>query len=101
VPDGSGSFLARNPRTIAGTTRDGIIMLVTIDGRQTTSVGTTLDETAAVADALHMDDAVNLDGEGSTTMSVRGDLVNQPSGTSERSVGDALVYLGSAWPRPR
>jgi hypothetical protein len=101
VPDGSGSFFARNPRTIAGTTRDGIIMLVAIDGRQTTSVGTTLDETAAVADALHIDDAVNLDGGGSTTISVRGDLVNQPSGTSERSVGDALVYLGSAWPRPR
>ena len=93
VPDGSGSFFDRNPRTIAGTTRDGRIVLATIDGRQTTSVGTTLHETAAVADALGMSDAINLDGGGSTTMSVRGALVNRPSGSTERAVGDALVYV--------
>jgi hypothetical protein len=93
VPDGSGSFFDRNPRTIAGTTTDGTILLVTVDGRQTTSVGTTLEETAAVAQALGMRNAVNLDGGGSTTMSVNGDLVNQPSGSTERAVGDALVYL--------
>ncbi|MGH3354699.1 MAG: phosphodiester glycosidase family protein [Nocardioidaceae bacterium] len=38
VPDGSGGFFGRNPRTIAGTTREGTIVLATIDGRQTTSV---------------------------------------------------------------
>jgi hypothetical protein len=52
VPGGTGSFFDRNPRTIAGTTRDGKIVLATIDGRQTTSVGTTMNETAAVAKAL-------------------------------------------------
>jgi hypothetical protein len=93
VPDGSGSFFDRNPRTIAGTTRDGRIILATIDGRQTTSVGTTMDETAAVADALGMYDAVNLDGGGSTAMAVDGQLVNHPSGSTERAVGDALVYI--------
>jgi exopolysaccharide biosynthesis protein len=93
VPDGSGSFFDRNPRTIAGTTRDGRIVLATIDGRQSTSVGTTMDETAAVADALGMHDAVNLDGGGSTAMSVEGELVNRPSGSTERAVGDALVYV--------
>ncbi|MDG4810882.1 phosphodiester glycosidase family protein [Micromonospora sp. WMMD1120] len=93
VPDGGGdSFFARNPRTIAGTSRDGTIMLATIDGRQTTSVGTTLAETAAVAQALGMDDAINLDGGGSTTMAAEGGLVNHPSG-AERAVGDALVYV--------
>jgi Phosphodiester glycosidase len=97
VPAGSGSFFARNPRTIAGTTGDGKIVLATIDGRRTTSVGTTMDETAAVAHALGMDDAVNLDGGGSTAMSVEGVLVNQPSGASERAVGDALVYLDGPW----
>jgi hypothetical protein len=101
VRAGSGSFFARNPRTIAGTTRAGAIVLVTIDGRQTTSVGATLDETAAVADSLHMHDAVNLDGGGSTAMSVGGELVNRPSGTSERAVGDALVYFEEAWSRGR
>ncbi|MEU5722803.1 phosphodiester glycosidase family protein [Micromonospora sp. NPDC047738] len=93
VPAGSGSFFDRNPRTIAGTTRDGKIVLATIDGRQTTSVGTTMDETAAVAQALGMSDAVNLDGGGSTAMSVEGALVNRPSGSTERAVGDALIYV--------
>jgi hypothetical protein len=93
IPDGSGTFFDRNPRTIAGTTRDGQIILATIDGRQTTSVGTTMDKTAAVADALGMYGAVNLDGGGSTAMAVDGMLVNRPSGATERAVGDALVYI--------
>ncbi|GIE04366.1 phosphodiester glycosidase family protein [Paractinoplanes durhamensis] len=92
VPPGSGSFFDRNPRTIAGTTRTGEIVLATIDGRRTTSVGTTMDETAAVAHVLGLRDAINLDGGGSTTMSVRGTLVNQPSGGSQRPVGDALIW---------
>jgi hypothetical protein len=96
VPAGTGSFFARNPRTIAGTTRDGKIVLATIDGRQTTSVGTTMDETAAVANALNLDNAINLDGGGSTAMAVNGALVNSPSG-AERPVGDAIVYLNSKY----
>ncbi|WP_433129904.1 phosphodiester glycosidase family protein [Micromonospora sp. CA-240977] len=98
VPDGApgDSFFARNPRTIAGTTRDGKIVLATIDGRQTTSVGTTLDETAAVAQALGMSDAINLDGGGSTAMAAAGALVSHPSG-SERAVGDALVYVAGRY----
>ncbi|MEE6262533.1 phosphodiester glycosidase family protein [Plantactinospora sonchi] len=95
VPSGSDSFFARNPRTIAGTAADGTIVLATIDGRMTSSVGTTMDETAAVAAALGLRDAINLDGGGSTTMSVGGALVNQPSGGTERAVGDALVYVDS------
>jgi hypothetical protein len=96
VPDGTGSFFDRNPRTIAGTTRDGKILLAAIDGRQTTSVGTTMKETAAVAKALGMRDAINLDGGGSTAMALQdGTLVNHPSGTggAERAVGDAIVFV--------
>jgi hypothetical protein len=96
VPGGTGSFFDRNPRTIAGTTRDGKILLATIDGRQTTSVGTTMNETAAVAQALGMRDAINLDGGGSTAMALQdGTLVNHPSGTNgaERAVGDAVVFV--------
>jgi exopolysaccharide biosynthesis protein len=96
VPSGTGSFFDRNPRTIAGTARDGKIVLATIDGRQTTSVGTTLDETAAVAQALGLRNSINLDGGGSTAMALQdGTLVNHPSGTggAERAVGDAIVFV--------
>ncbi|MGI8900943.1 MAG: phosphodiester glycosidase family protein [Nocardioides sp.] len=94
VPRGTTELFERNPRTIAGRTREGVILLVTIDGRQSTSVGTTLDETAAVALSLGMRNAVNLDGGGSTTMVANGALVNTPSGDGqERAVGDALVFV--------
>ncbi|MDX6281667.1 MAG: hypothetical protein QOH03_2738 [Kribbellaceae bacterium] len=95
VPAGTGSFFDRNPRTIVGTTSDGKLTLAALDGRQTTSVGTTMDETAAVAKALDLSDAINLDGGGSTAMAVNGALVSHPSGTNgaERAVGDALIWV--------
>jgi exopolysaccharide biosynthesis protein len=89
----TGGYAARNPRTLVGTTADGRIRLVTIDGRSTHSVGTTMSETAAVAHDVGLVDSVNLDGGGSSTMVVAGEVVNHPSGRSERAVGDALVYI--------
>jgi len=97
APTGSDAFLARAPRTIAGTTEDGKIVLVTIDGRSVTSVGATLKEAAQVAKSLGMTEAINLDGGGSSTMSVAGHAANRPSDGHERPVGDALVYLATPW----
>ena len=84
----------RNPRTFAGVDAAGRTVLVTVDGRSTSSLGLSLVETAAVAKALGMRSALNLDGGGSTTMVVDGRLTNQPSdATGERPVGDALLIL--------
>ena len=80
---------------MAGTTWDGKIVLVTIDGRSGRSVGATLREAGAVAWALGLRDAINLDGGGSTTMSIRGKLANSVSGRRERPVSDALVWRRS------
>jgi exopolysaccharide biosynthesis protein len=45
-------------------------------------------------DALGAEEAVNLDGGGSTTMTVGRELVNRPSdATGERPIGDAVVLL--------
>lgn len=86
-------FQGRNPRTIVGRTARGVIAFVTIDGRRPTSVGASLAEAARVARSLGLVDAINLDGGGSTTMVIRGTVVNQVSGRTERAVGDALVLL--------
>ena len=90
---GSGGYYARNPRTLVGSTASGKVVMVTIDGRRTTSVGATLAEEAAVAHSLGLKNSVNLDGGGSTTLAIAGKLANVPSGGSERHVGDALVYV--------
>lgn len=88
-------YLRRNPRTAAGVTRDGRVILLTVDGRHADrSVGLTITETADVLRSLGAVDALNLDGGGSTAMVVRGKLQGRPSDAAgERPVGDALVVL--------
>ncbi|WP_051299629.1 phosphodiester glycosidase family protein [Arthrobacter castelli] len=86
-------FYVRHPRTIAGTTEDGTIKFIVIDGRSTSSVGATIQESAQTAQDLGLVDAINLDGGGSSTMSIKGDVANEPSGETPRSVGDALVWV--------
>jgi hypothetical protein len=96
APGFFGSFVAsRNPRTLAGVRRDGRLLLVTIDGRRAGwSAGVTLPEAARVMRSLGARDALNLDGGGSTTMTVRGEVVNLPSDpTGERSVSDGVFVL--------
>lgn len=87
-----GWVLQRNPRTLAGVDASGRTLLVTVDGRQPDQLGLSIPEEARVARALGMREAMNLDGGGSTAMSVDGQLVTHPSdATGERPVGDALV----------
>ncbi len=84
----------RHPRSVAGFTWDGKIVLMTIDARLTTSVGTTMLETAKVAQDLGLRDAINLDGGRSATMAIDGKVVSGFS--KERGVSDALVWLPEA-----
>ena len=86
----------RHPRTIVGIAARGRrLLLITIDGRQPGySAGTTNRESAAVALALGATEAINLDGGGSTTMVVKGEIVNHPSdATGPRKVSDALLVF--------
>ncbi|RCK70031.1 sporulation domain-containing protein [Desertihabitans brevis] len=86
-----GWVLQRNPRTFAGVDAEGRTLLVTVDGRQPDELGLSIPETAAVAQALGMESALNLDGGGSTAMVVGGDLVSSPSDAAgERPVGDVV-----------
>jgi hypothetical protein len=86
---------ARHPRTLIGRDRDGDTWLVVVDGRQPGhSVGMTLPELRAFAQRAGFVDALNLDGGGSTTMVVKGAVVNRPSDPlGLRPVSDAIVVL--------
>jgi exopolysaccharide biosynthesis protein len=68
----------RNPRTIAGVDARGRTVLITADGRSTSSLGLGIAETAAVARSLGLRNAMNLDGGGSATLVHRGHLLNRP-----------------------
>ncbi len=88
----------RHPRSAIASMADGRVLLLVVDGRQPElSVGMTLDELARVLIELGAVDAINLDGGGSTTMVVKGQILNHPSDlTGERPVSDAIVVR----PRP-
>ncbi len=98
-PDDPGFYYAfavsRNPRTMAGITEDGDLLLVTVDGRNPGySIGLSFAEQARVMQALGSRVALNLDGGGSTTMVASGALLGRPSdSTGERPVGDVIAVL--------
>lgn len=86
--------VGRGPRTAMGIDREGRCIIVVVDGRQKYhSVGLTLTELAYTMQKLGAVDAMNLDGGGSTTLTVRGTLINQPSDGYERSVSNALLVM--------
>jgi hypothetical protein len=87
-----GWVIKRNPRTFAGIDAAGRTVLVTVDGRSTQDLGLSVPEAADVARSLGLLDAINLDGGGSTTMAIDGQVISHPSdATGERRVGDALL----------
>ncbi|MFN8093354.1 MAG: phosphodiester glycosidase family protein [Vicinamibacteria bacterium] len=83
----------RNPRTMAGVDARGRVLLVAVDGRQAgRSAGLSILEAAQVMRALGAVTAMNLDGGGSTTLVLEGQVMNHPSDPSgERADGDAVL----------
>lgn len=82
---------ARHPRTMIGVDRRGDIWLAVVDGRQAASAGMAFGDLQRLADRLQLTDALNLDGGGSTTMVVKGKVVNRPSDAKgPRAVSDAI-----------
>jgi len=99
------SISNRNPRTIVGSSKDGKeLMLVTVDGRQNSSIGLTQTEAAQLMLELGAYNALNLDGGGSTTMASRSlgskdlRIVNSPSDGTTRLVSTAIGVFSVAPP---
>ncbi|MGE5313576.1 MAG: phosphodiester glycosidase family protein [Acidobacteriota bacterium] len=89
---------ARHPRTFVGFNADSSkLFLCTVDGRQASSLGMSFNEMASFLLTLNVTDAFNFDGGGSTTMVVRGKVVNDPSDPGgERSVANTLQVVSIA-----
>jgi len=86
----------RHPRTAVGYNRDKTkLYLFVADGRQSEySIGMSLRELAKFMLDWGVHNGINLDGGGSSTMYVRGNVVNRPSDTTgERKVTNALMVL--------
>lgn len=81
----------RHPRSAIARTRDGTVLLVTVDGRQQHSAGMTMWELARLLIDMGAVHGLSLDGGGSTTMTVLGRIRNRYSDPMERPVASTLV----------
>lgn len=88
----------RHPRTAVGYSQDTTkLYLITVDGRQSHSIGMTLPELADFMVLINCYHGINFDGGGSTTMVANHEIVNSPSDyNGERSVSNALMVVSSA-----
>ena len=86
----------RHPRSAVGVTKDGKILLLTVDGRQKSlSRGASLTETAMLLLKFGAVDAVNMDGGGSTALIAFDTIINSPSEGKERPVASVLLIYGA------
>ena len=84
----------RNPRTAVCITKDKKIVVMAVDGRYTLSSGVLLSELAEVLQELGCEEALNLDGGGSTALIVNGFLTNRPSDAAGmRHVTSAVMLV--------
>jgi hypothetical protein len=87
------SMLERHPRSAIGWNQDSYF-LVEVDGRQQDlSVGMTLDELSTFLVKLGCQEAMNLDGGGSSTLWYDGEVRNNPCDGYERTIANSLMVL--------
>lgn len=93
------------PRTVVATSNNGkTVHFITVDGRQSHSKGMNMVQLANYLVSLGVDQAINLDGGGSTTMGIRNYgsnnvvLANLPSnsGNTQRLVSATLQAVSTA-----
>jgi hypothetical protein len=80
----------KHARTAVGLDGSGHLYLLVVDGRRSDATGATMNDLADMLITLGATQAMNLDGGGSTTLVVDGEVINQPSDGSERGVSTIL-----------
>lgn len=84
IVNGKSSYINGNggwgeaPRTAIGQREDGIVLLLTIDGRQVGSVGADMGDLAQVMLDYGAINAANMDGGTSTAMELNGEIISNP-----------------------
>lgn len=89
----------RHPRTAVALTEDNHLILVTIDGRGTPRGMSAKEVTLFLKEHFNPQYAINMDGGGSTAMSIKGKLMNDQNtnnnGNGERAVPTHILVFDS------
>lgn len=90
----------RHPRTAIGVTNDHKLIAVVVDGRNSKAQGATIEELSIIMDALGCNQAMNLDGGGSSTAWIKDyGVINHPTDNKlfnhqgERAVANAICFI--------
>ena len=79
------------PRSAVGYTKNNELIIMVVDGRQIDSRGVYLEELAIMMKEFKCEEALNLDGGGSSAIVADSRLLNRPSGrTSQREVMSSI-----------
>ena len=82
------------PRSAIGYKINGDVIMMVVDGRQVDSRGAYLQELAMLMNQFDCEEALNLDGGGSSALVVNGRLINSPIGLkSEREVMSFIAVI--------
>lgn len=81
------------PRTAIAQRKDGIVLFLVIDGRSTSSLGIDVSSMIDIFMRYKAHNAANLDGGGSSTLVVNGEVINNPKGYGY----EGGRYLVNAW----
>ena len=103
VVNGKSSYVKGNggwgiaPRTAIGQRDDGIVLLLTIDGRQTASLGADMGDMAQIMIDYGAVNAANMDGGTSTAMALNSKLISNPRNggfqPKTRPIPDAWIVV--------
>ncbi len=85
------AIAGKNPRSAIGYTEEGNLIIVTIDGREKSSVGMTLKELAVLMKSLGCTDAMNFDGGSSSALFVGNKIVNNAINKEGALVSNSLI----------
>lgn len=88
-----GSITGKNPRSAIGFNEKNELIIVTIDGREESSVGVTLTQLAYIMKGLGCKYAMNFDGGGSSVMYVKGAIANSPAQSGGIPISNAFVVF--------
>lgn len=85
----------RHPRTAIGWNRESLFLVV-VDGRQKgLSMGMNYTELSSLMRRLGCTEAMNLDGGGSSTLWLGGEVMNSPSDGRPRRVANSLIVVSA------
>ena len=82
------------PRSAMGLKKNGDVIFMVVDGRQIDSRGVYLKELAMLMAQFDCDQALNLDGGGSSALIINGKLINKPIGLkTQRQVMSCVAVI--------